>query len=135
MRAVIFFISLCILLLAGDSYVYAAAYNDYNYTAPTPAHESTCRIEMAPVKQDCFTVTDADPDKAMEGFISDDVDDEDPNSFPTPKYRAATVKSAVTYSPPRFRSILKYLPKSFNPAVHCSVQVCDRYLLQGVLRI
>jgi hypothetical protein len=81
--------------------------------------------------RDCSVFRDTRPVAEDEYFLSEEVQDEDPDSCFAHKYKLLARGRAI-YSA---LSVLKYHRKYFKSSTFFSDQASYKYLLQGVLRI
>lgn len=123
MRVAVFFACLCILLLKGYDYVHAATRHHNICCAPSHNFDKT---------QQHFTViNDADADKEEEYFVSDDVEDEDPNSLFARKYRLLARCNII----PSYLFISHYLYSCPKARLSFCSALSYKYITQKVLRI
>jgi hypothetical protein len=123
MRVAVFFACLCILLLKGYDYVHAATRHHNICYTPPHSFEKT---------QQAFTeITDADYDQDEEYFVSDDVEDEDPNSLFARKYRLLARCNII----PSYLFISHYLYSCPKARLSFCSALSYIYITQKVLRI
>lgn len=117
MRVAVFFLCLCILLLKG-----------YDYTH-TVAHTNS--IHNTPV-QHFAVLKDTGTEKDEEYLISDDKEDEDPNSVFGRKYRLLATYNII----PAYLFISHHLySRSKGPLAYYGALSSCKYITQKVLRI
>lgn len=142
MRFVIFLVSLCCLLLKGDTGVYASTiHSDINYT---PTKQIPQHTKHTPKKQSANS-NKTTPDYSAideitiesDNLIADDSEEED-----VLKCLAARHKLPVRYSTlrvgatsPSYLSFLNYHGKYFNASPCLFGQVSYKYLVLGVFKI
>lgn len=131
MRVAIFFVYLCFLLLSGVESSLARAYqNDESYTISTqteagqPSYMTTASLE-------CSVVRDTRPVTEDEYIISEEVEDEDPNNYFSPKFKLLA-KGRDAYA---YQNSLRYLRRYFKAPPFAADQMSCKYLTQRALRI
>lgn len=123
MRVAVFFICLCVLLLKGYDHVHAATRHHHICYSPSQQIGST--------QQGFTAMLDADSNTEDDYYITDDIEDEDPNSVFARKYRLLARCNVI----PSYLFISHYLhscPKA--PLSFCSA-LSYKYITQKVLRI
>ncbi len=129
MKALVFFVSLCTLLLIRHNFVYAGTHYGNGLANTEKAHHDTF---IAP-QQDATLLqyTNTDPDNSTELFVGEDLEDEDGNTLPQKNYRIlANCSSSLSY-------LLNYNP--LHNLVKASLPFCSHLSyknpIQSVLRI
>ncbi|MBW8682981.1 hypothetical protein [Chitinophaga rhizophila] len=131
MRLAVFFMYLCFLLSGGNetnragTYQHSADYTLLTATAVQPDSHFT-----AGDRNDAF-FRDTRPVTEDEFIISEEVEDEDPNSYFSPKVKLLS-RSRNAYD---YQSSLKYLRRYFKAPPSFSDQASYKYLTQRALRI
>jgi hypothetical protein len=131
MRVAIFFVYICIMLLKGNEDSLACAYqNNESYALTTQAAAGEADT-FTTTSQYCSVVRDTHPVPEEEYLITEEVEDEDPNSNLTPKFKLLA-KSRDAYA---YQTSLRYLRRYFKAPPIFSDQVLYKYLTQRALRI
>lgn len=132
MRVVVFFLSLCFLLLKGYNYAHA----EIPHTTPgyTAGHsfEKLNQIKLARPDQDHFSITSNSTNQKKEELISLEIEDED-LSF-SRKYILTRCLLALIYASALF-FLASYLKKRLPYCWHLSYTSSFKYILERALRI
>ncbi|ACU62788.1 hypothetical protein [Chitinophaga pinensis] len=133
MRVAIIFVYLCILLLKGNESSFARAYqNDGSYTLSIQEQDQQQdNGRFTTTNEDCSVVRDTRPIMEDEYIISEEVEDEDPNNYFSPKVKLLA-KSRDAYA---YQTSLRYLRRYFKAPPTFSDQISYKYLTQRALRI
>jgi hypothetical protein len=136
MRVLVFFLSLCFLLLQGNSSVYAAMQHTGNYYAPSQHVGQDPQLDLTTTSQDRIAMRAPELDRELECIVVDEVEDdeEDLTKVSAPRFRlpAQRPSSRVCQS---YSSILKHHTNCFKTPPPFLGQVPDLCILQGVFRI
>ncbi|SHN33385.1 hypothetical protein SAMN05216311_109167 [Chitinophaga sp. CF418] len=132
MRVAVFFLCLCLMLVKGiENPLARTYYSGVGYALATEAEvEKHREILTGGNHWNCSVIKDTRPVSEDAYFISEDVEDEDPNSF-AHKYKLL----ARGHSPYASLSVFKYHRRYLKSPTILSDQASYKYLLQGVLRI
>lgn len=131
MRVAIFFVYLCFLLLSGVESSQARAYqNDESYLLSTQTATGQPTY-MTTQEQECSVVRDTRPVTQDEYIISEEVEDEDPNNYFSPKFKLLA-KSRDAYA---YQTSLRYLRGYCKAPPFLSDRIAYKYLTQRALRI
>lgn len=133
MRVAIIFVYLCIMLLKGNESSFARTYqNDGSYILSIQeADQQQDNNRFTTSSQDYSVVRDTRPVTEDEYMISEEVEDEDPNSCFNPKFKLLA-KSRDAYA---YQTSLRYLRRYFKAPPSFSDQISYKYLTQRALRI
>ena len=142
MRFVIFLVSLCCLLLKGDTCIYASTiHNDINgyHTKEIPQHSRhTPKKQSAnsnKIGQDYSAIEDATIES--DNLISDDLEDDDIMKCLAAKHKLSS-RQAITNigaTSASYLSFLNYHGKYFNASPCLFDQISYKYLVLGVFKI
>lgn len=131
MRVAVFFVCLCFMLLKGiDNPLGRTYYSGVGY-ALTANEEEKHRESVACIHWDCSVFRDTRPVTEDECLLSEEVEDEDPDSLFAHKYKLLA-RARLLYAG---LSVPKYNYRNFRSSTFLSDQASYKYLLQGVLRI
>lgn len=131
MRAAVFFVCLCYLLLGGYNYHYAGAHH-HSFRQVDAARKKLQQVKFTNSDQEHLIYKASDSSETQEYLLSDDEDnDDDAHHFLVKKNRLL----ARCYALLDYQSILSYLHHSFKAPPVFYRQISNRYILQGVLRI
>lgn len=131
MRASVFFVCLCILILKGKDDLYSGT--NHNSISCTSArnYEQTHQTKSVISNQDYTVIKNTNSDKQGEHLISEDAEDEDGDNLFTRKYKLLT----RCYLPQLFIANLSYLYSHVKaPQPLCS-HLSHKCIIQKVLRI
>lgn len=131
MRVAVFFVCLCFMLLKGiDNPLGRTYYSGVGYALT--AHEEEKHLAVVTNGHwNCSFFRDTRPVTEEECFLSEEVEDEDPDSLFAHKYKLLA-RARLLYAG---LSVPKYNHRHFISSTFFSDQASYKYLLQGVLRI
>lgn len=131
MRLIVFFVCLCLMLVKGiDNPLGRTYYSGVAY-ALTAHEEEKHRESLSTTHWNCSVFRDTRPISEENYVLGEDVEDEDPNSCFSCKYRLL----ARGWPGSSDQSVSKYHQGYFRSPALFSDQASYKYLLQGVLRI
>lgn len=129
MRLAIFFVYLCVYFIQGDNHLPLRTYQHVASYSRTHSHiENPYHRNFLSMLEDIASIRDVQ-EPEMESLISDDVEDEDPNTCFSSKY-----KLVPRHRTPSHSTVLSYQGR-YAKAPPSPGQLLYKYLVQSSLRI